>query len=37
MSVRAVGGAVGWNTICLIVPCHRVVDKNGNLIGYGVE
>ena len=35
MSAQAVGGAVGWNPICLIVPCHRVVGANGNLIGYG--
>lgn len=27
MSAQAVGGAVGWNPICLIVPCHRVVGK----------
>ena len=35
MSSQAVGGAVGWNPICLIVPCHRVVGKNGSLTGYG--
>ena len=35
MSAQAVGGAVGWNPICLIVPCHRVVGANGNLTGYG--
>lgn len=35
MSAQAVGGAVGWNPICLIIPCHRVVGKNGNLTGYG--
>lgn len=35
MSVQAVGRAVGWNPICLIVPCHRVVGKNGSLTGYG--
>ena len=35
MSSQAVGGAVGWNPICIIIPCHRVVGKNGNLIGYG--
>lgn len=32
---QAVGGAVGWNHICIIIPCHRVVGANGNLIGYG--
>lgn len=35
MSAQAVGGAVGWNPICLIIPCHRVVGTNGNLTGYG--
>lgn len=35
MSAQAVGGAVGWNPICLIIPCHRVVGANGNLTGYG--
>lgn len=35
MSAQAVGGAVGWNPICIIVPCHRVVGSNGCLTGYG--
>ena len=35
MSAQAVGGAVGWNPICLIVPCHRVMGAKGNLTGYG--
>ena len=35
MSSQAVGGAVGWNPICIIIPCHRVVGTNGNLTGYG--
>lgn len=35
MSAQAVGGAVGWNPICLIIPCHRVVGMNGKLTGYG--
>jgi methylated-DNA-[protein]-cysteine S-methyltransferase len=34
-SAQAIGGAVGWNPICLIVPCHRVMGANGNLTGYG--
>lgn len=37
MSSQAVGGAVGWNPICIIIPCHRVVGMNGNLTGYGGE
>ena len=35
MSSQAVGGAFGWNPICIIIPCHRVVGTNGSLIGYG--
>lgn len=34
MSAQAVGGAVSHNPISLIVPCHRVVGKKGNLTGY---
>lgn len=35
MSSQAVGGAVGWNPLCIIIPCHRVVGTNGSLTGYG--
>lgn len=34
MSAQAVGGAVGHNPISIIVPCHRVIGKNGSLTGY---
>jgi methylated-DNA-[protein]-cysteine S-methyltransferase len=34
MSAQAVGGAVGHNPISIIVPCHRVVGRNGSLTGY---
>lgn len=34
MSAQAVGGAVGKNPIAIIIPCHRVVGKNGKLTGY---
>lgn len=34
-SIRAVGLANGQNPIAIIVPCHRVIGKNGDLIGYG--
>ena len=34
MSAQAVGGAVGHNSISIIVPCHRVVGTNGSLTGY---
>lgn len=35
MSAQAVGGAAGWNPICIIIPCHRVVGSGGALTGYG--
>jgi methylated-DNA-[protein]-cysteine S-methyltransferase len=31
---RRVGGAVGQNPLSLVVPCHRVVGKDGALTGY---
>ncbi|WP_018931229.1 methylated-DNA--[protein]-cysteine S-methyltransferase [Gracilibacillus lacisalsi] len=34
-AVRAVGGANNKNPISIIIPCHRVIGKNGKLIGYG--
>lgn len=34
MSAQAVGGAVGHNPISIIIPCHRVVGKDGSLTGY---
>ena len=33
-AVRAVGAANGANPIPIIVPCHRVVGRNGTLTGY---
>ena len=35
MSAQAVGGAVGWNPLCIIIPCHRVVGRGNSLVGYG--
>lgn len=34
-SVRAVGLANGQNPVAIIIPCHRVIGKNGEMIGYG--
>ena len=31
---QAVGGANGKNPIAIIIPCHRVIGKNGKLVGY---
>lgn len=33
-AVRAVGHAIGQNPISIIVPCHRVIGKNGSLTGF---
>jgi len=33
-AVRAVGAAVGRNPVGIIVPCHRVIGRNGTLTGY---
>lgn len=32
---RAVGMANNRNPISIIIPCHRVIGKNGKLVGYG--
>lgn len=34
-AVRAVGRANGLNRIAIVIPCHRIVNKNGDLGGYG--
>lgn len=34
MSAQAIGQAVAANPIAIIVPCHRVIGKNGRLTGY---
>lgn len=31
---RAVGRANSFNPVCIIVPCHRVINKNGSIGGY---
>ena len=38
-AVRAVGLANGKNPVSIIIPCHRVIGKNGKLTGYagGIE
>jgi len=33
-AVRAVGSAIGANPILAIIPCHRVIGKNGKLTGF---
>ncbi len=34
-AIRAVASANGFNRISIIVPCHRVIGKNGKMTGYG--
>jgi AraC family transcriptional regulator, regulatory protein of adaptative response / methylated-DNA-[protein]-cysteine methyltransferase len=34
-AVRAVGQANGMNRVAIVLPCHRVVNANGRLGGYG--
>lgn len=33
-AARAVGSAIGYNPVSLLIPCHRVLCSNGNLGGY---
>ena len=33
-ALRAVGKANSQNPVCIIIPCHRVINANGNLGGY---
>lgn len=34
-AARDVGTAVGQTPVPIVVPCHRVVGANGDLVGYG--
>ena len=30
-----IAAANGKNKICIVIPCHRVIGKNGSLTGFG--
>ena len=34
-AVRAIGNANGANGLAIIIPCHRVIGSQGELVGYG--
>jgi len=34
-AVRAVASANGANSMAIIIPCHRIIGTNGELVGYG--
>ena len=34
-AARAVGAALGANPLCVVLPCHRVVESDGGIGGFG--
>ncbi|WKW43270.1 bifunctional transcriptional activator/DNA repair enzyme AdaA [Kosakonia cowanii] len=35
LAVRAVAAANGANRVAIVIPCHRIIGKNGTMTGYG--
>jgi len=35
LGIRAIAAANGKNPLIIVVPCHRVIGSDGNLIGFG--
>lgn len=33
-AIRAVGTAIGRNPLCIFIPCHRVIGRDGKFHGY---
>ncbi len=33
-AIRAIASANGANTLAIIIPCHRIIGSNGDLVGY---
>ena len=34
-AVRAIGNAMKYNPVPILIPCHRVIGKDGSMTGYG--
>ena len=34
LAIRAIASSNGKNPISILIPCHRVIGKNGSLTGY---
>jgi methylated-DNA-[protein]-cysteine S-methyltransferase len=34
LAIRAIASANGANTLAIIIPCHRIIGSNGDLVGY---
>ncbi len=37
LAIRAIAAANGRNNVAIAVPCHRVIGRNGELVGYAGE
>ncbi len=37
LAIRAIAAANGKNKLMIVVPCHRVIGSNGELVGYAGE
>jgi methylated-DNA-[protein]-cysteine S-methyltransferase len=35
LAIRAIASANGKNKLMIVIPCHRVIGSNGDLVGYG--
>lgn len=35
LAIRAIAAANGKNNLMVVVPCHRVIGSNGDLVGFG--
>ena len=35
LAIRAIASANGKNNLMIVIPCHRVIGSNGDLVGFG--